>query len=74
MPGDSSLHGWGDADRLMNPAELVMHVMKGYRRLQILDFLRKSVREPGKSAHGHAHRKILALHNRRTNVLDARVA
>jgi hypothetical protein len=39
MIADPCLHGWGNAQGLMNPAEVVMHVMERNRMLQILKFL-----------------------------------
>ncbi len=46
---------WRDAQRLVNPAEIVMHVMKRDCVFQILQFLREAICQSRKSAHRHSH-------------------
>jgi len=50
-----SFHRWGDAQRLMNLAKIVVHVVKGNRVTVIVDFLAVPVREPCEAAHVHPH-------------------
>lgn len=62
MVGYSSLHGGGDAERLMHPTEVIVHEIQGHSVTVIVDLLAESVRQPRESSHGHAHREILPLH------------
>jgi len=55
MVCDSRLHSWRDAQRFVNPAEIVMQEVKSNRMLVILDFLREAIRER-ESAQAHSHR------------------
>ena len=45
----------------MNPAEVVVHAVKGNRRNMALDFLRERIGEPSETAHRHAHGEVLAF-------------
>ncbi len=65
---DVCFHCWRHAQRLMNPAEIVVHVMKGDGVLQIFKLFGKRIREARKPAHRHSHRQILALNVARRNV------
>ena len=56
MIANSCFHCWRNAQRLMNPAEVVVHVMERNGVLQILQFLAECVGEPRESAHRHSHR------------------
>lgn len=58
----------------MNSAKIIMHVVKGDRRFQVFELLRKSISQASESAHGHSHREILALDIARGNVLENRLA
>ena len=53
----------------MNPAKVVVHIMKRDRVLQILKLFAERVGQPGKPAHRHAHGKILPLNVARGNML-----
>ena len=44
----------------MNSAKIVMHVVKGDRCFQVLNFLRESICQPSEAAHRHAHCEVLA--------------
>jgi hypothetical protein len=61
MIADPCFHCWRDAKRLVNPAEVVVHVVKRDRRFQILNLFRESIGQSREAAHGHSHREILAL-------------
>jgi hypothetical protein len=61
MVANSSFHRWRHAQRLVNPTEIVVHVMKRDSVLQILSFFRESICEPRELAHRHAHREVLAF-------------
>lgn len=45
----------------MNPAEVIMHVVKGHMVGVVLDLLGQSIGKPGKALHLHPHRELLAL-------------
>ena len=48
-------------ERLMNPNEVIIHVMKRKMKSVILNFLTKGIRQPGKPPHPHSHRSIIAF-------------
>ena len=50
-----------NSQRLVNPAEIVVHVMERNRVLQILQFFTEPVGQSGESAHTHSHRQVLTL-------------
>lgn len=54
---------------LVNPDELVLHVVDRQRGLMALDSFTEGVCESRKTAHRHAHGEVLALHERSANVL-----
>ena len=64
MIRDSRLHRWSHAQRFVNPAEIVMHVVERDSRSMVLKLLAVPVREPRKTAHAHSHREVLALNER----------
>jgi hypothetical protein len=68
MIGNARFHCWRDAQGLMNPAEIVVHIMERNRVLQVLQFLAKCVRQPSEPAHRHSHRQILAFDKACRNV------
>lgn len=68
MIANAGFHRWRNAQRLMNPAKIVMHVMKRNRVLQILKFLAECIGQARKSTHRHSHGQILALNVARGNV------
>jgi hypothetical protein len=69
MIANPRFHRWSDTQGLMNSAKIVVHVMERNRVLQILQFLRECVCEPGKSAHRHSQRQILPFNVARGNVI-----
>jgi hypothetical protein len=54
MIANPCFHSWRDPQRLMNPAEIVMHVMERDRVLQILKLFGKAVGQSRKPAHRHS--------------------
>jgi hypothetical protein len=62
-------HCWRDAQTLMNPTEVVVHVVQRHSVFQVLKLFAKTIRQSGKSAHSHSHRQILALNVARRNVV-----
>src|SRR6266513_1253739 len=67
-------HCWSNTQRLMNPAEVVMHVMERNSVLQILQLFAESVCESRESAHRHSHGQVLALYIASRNVAVIRIA
>lgn len=61
MACDSSFHCRGYAKRLMNAAEVVVHEVKRYCVHEIFYLFGKGISQAGESAHGHAHREVLAF-------------
>lgn len=74
MIRNSCFHRGRDAKRLVNPTEIVMHVMKRNGMLQILKLLGKRIGQMCKSAHSHPHRRILSFDIARRNVSMIRIA
>ena len=62
MTTDSGFHRRSDAQSLVNPAIVVMHVVERNRRLVIRQLLAVAISEPSKAPDRHAHGKVLALH------------
>src|ERR1700685_1144787 len=58
----------------MNPAEIIVREMQSASRFQILQFLRKSVRQARKPSHLHSHGQILPLDIAGRNVVGIRIA
>ena len=69
MIANSCFHCWRHSQGLMNPAEIVVHVMERHRVLQILKLFAECISESGKSAYRHSHRQILALNVASRNVI-----
>ncbi len=67
-------HCWRDAQGLVNPAKVIVHVMQCYRCLQIRNLFREPVGQPRKSPHGHSHREVLALDVARGDMVEVGVA
>ena len=55
MIRDSRFHRWRNSQRLVNPAEVVEHVMQRNRMAVIVHFLTESICEPREAAHVHPH-------------------
>ena len=69
MVGNPRLHRWRDSQRLMDSPEVVVHEVECHGMFQVLNLLGKRVREPGKAPHTHPHREVLALNERRADVV-----
>jgi len=74
MIAESSFHRWRNPQCLVNPAEVVMQEIKRNHVTVVLKFLAESVRQPREAPHRHTHREILALHERRADVLRIGIA
>src|SRR6266849_1702420 len=61
MIANPCFHCWRDSQGLMNPAEVIVHIMKRDRMLKVLQFFRKAVRQPSEPTHGHSHSEVLSL-------------
>ena len=61
MIRDPRLHCWGYAQRLVNPAEVVVHEMKRHGVTVIIDLLAEAVSQTREPPHRHAHGQVLAL-------------
>ncbi len=59
--GDPRLYRWRDAQRLVNPAEVVPDEIERQHRNVALDALREHVGEPRETAHQHPHREVVPL-------------
>jgi hypothetical protein len=54
-------HGWGHAERAVNPRKVIVHEIEAGGMPQILDFLAETIGQTGHTAHRHTHREILPL-------------
>src|SRR5580658_5065662 len=74
MIGQTGFHCWRDAQRLVNPAEVV--VKKVHRDLMrmVLKLLTESIGQPREAAHPHPHGEVLPLNIASANVLGIGVA
>jgi hypothetical protein len=66
---NSGLHCWGNAQALMNSAEIVMDRMNRKRVHLILYLFRVCIRKPSESAHLHSDRQVVTLDVTGRNVL-----
>jgi hypothetical protein len=66
--GKASFHRRGNAQRLVNPAEVVVREMERHGVGEVLDFLGERIGKARKPAHAHPHREVLALDVGRRNV------
>jgi len=64
MIRNTRFHRWRHAQRLVNPAKVVMEKMQCARVLVVLTALAESVRQPRKTPVAHAERQILAFNER----------
>jgi len=62
VSGHARFHGRGDPERLVNPGEVVMHVVERERRLMVVHLFGEGVGQAREAAHAHPHREVLALH------------
>jgi hypothetical protein len=69
MISDTSFHGRGYPQGLMDAAKIVMHGIEGDCMAQVIDFLAKTVCQASESAHRHPHGEILAFDLTGRNVL-----
>lgn len=58
VAGDSRLHRGCHSQALMNPAEVVVHEVKGESVIQVFDLLTESVGQPRHPPHGHADSEV----------------
>jgi hypothetical protein len=72
--GQASFHRRGDAQRLVNPAEIIVHGVKGHHVFVVFDLLGKRIREPGKSAVGRANGQVLPFNVAGRNEIALRVS
>jgi len=68
MIRNPSFHRWRHPQGLVNPTEVVMHVMESESVFQVLNFLGKGVGQSSEPAHRHTHRQILTLDKTGRNV------
>jgi hypothetical protein len=61
MIGNPCFHRWCHAKRLMNPPEVIIHIVQCHRVRMILSFLAEGICEPRKPAHAHADGEVLAF-------------
>src|SRR5258708_18087122 len=74
MIRQTCFHCRGDSQRLMNPAEVVVHEIQGHGMTMILNFLAESVCQTSETAHSHSHAQVLPLHVRGADVLRVRLS
>ena len=61
MVGKASFHRGCNAERLVDPAKVVIGEVQGNLGFQILQLFRESIRQPGEPARQHSDGQILAL-------------
>lgn len=61
MVGHFGSHGRSRFDRLVNPAEVVVHEMQRDGVAVIFNLFAEGVRQPRESADAHSHRQVLAF-------------
>jgi hypothetical protein len=61
MLTDPSFHRRSNAQGLMNPRKVVVHVEQGDHRDVIVDLLRESIGQASEPAHVHPHVEVLAF-------------
>src|ERR1022692_2951980 len=69
MLTNASLHRRSNPQRLVNPAEVVVHMKQRQHSDVIFELLTEGVRQPGKPPHIHSHVEILSLNEGRADVL-----
>ena len=74
MDSDSSSHRGCDAQRLMDSAEALIHVVQDNRVHVVVDLFGECIGQSGKPSHLHTHREVLALNKTGGNVLRFRMA
>src|ERR1039458_4000455 len=67
-------HRGRNAQRLVNPAEVVVGEVQTVCRPEVLPLLAESVRQPRQAAHLHSDGEILTLHMGRANLVGIGVA
>ena len=72
--GDPGLHRRRNPERLVNPAEIIMHEVKGNGVLEVIDFLGKGVSQSRESAVHHSDSQVLPFDVARGNMLHVRIA
>ena len=55
MLRNARFHCGGNAKRLVNAPKVVVHEVQRHGALKVVNFLAKSVGQPGKPAHPHPH-------------------
>lgn len=71
---DSSFHCRGNAQSLMNAAEVVVHEVERDGRDMVLNLLAECVGQPCETAHLHPHREVLPLDKAGGDVARFRIA
>ena len=62
MIRDTRFHRWGDAQRLMYAAEIIVREVQCDCCSQILPLFRERICQPSQAADMHSHGEILALY------------
>ena len=62
-------HRRGNADRAVNPAEIIIGEVQRERGPMILELFGESICQPSEASNLHPHRKVLTLDVRRANLL-----
>ena len=74
VAGNSGFHRWRNPERLVNPAEVIVHKVEGNGVFEVIDFLGKAVGQPGKSPVHHSDSQVLPFDIARGNILHVRIA
>jgi hypothetical protein len=69
MIANSCFHRWRNPQGLMNPAKVVVHVMKRNRVLQILQLFAERIGQSREATHRHSHCQVLALNVARRDMV-----
>jgi hypothetical protein len=62
MLTDTRFHRGRDAQGLMHPREVIVHMEQSQHSDMVLDLLAEGIRKPGEAAHIHPHVEVLTLH------------
>jgi hypothetical protein len=69
MIGQTIFHCGSDADRTVNPHEIVIGEVKGERGIVVFPVLAESICQPGKATNLHSHHQVLTFSVRGGNLL-----
>jgi len=72
MIGNSSFHRGSNAQRFMNPPEIVIREVQSNGSFQVVELLRERIGEARKPSHAHSHGEVLAFYEASAHVFLVR--